>query len=152
MAFTVDEVAGVADLFGALPRTDLERGLVELAFRRGEDFDEAAAADAVEDAEAAYALVATGSDPELLAPGPAAFPALPDGAADLPHILDVERRSTDRAELAAAAERRFRADLAAATDADDEARLRELLEVCFDLDAWGPVDVGDCREEIEARL
>lgn len=152
MAFTPDEVAGVADLFGSLPRAELEQGLVELAYRQGRDVDEAAAADAVAAAREAFALVAAGEDGDRLAPGPTAFPELPDGAEDLPHILDAERRATDRDELAATAERRFRADLASALDDDDEQRLRELLEISYDLDAWGPVAVADCRAEIESRL
>jgi hypothetical protein len=152
MAFTTDEVAGVADLFGALPRADLCQGLVELAYRWGEAFDESDAAAAVDDALSAYALVAVGSDPELLAPGPAAFPELPDGAADLPHILDAERRTVDRVRVGESAERRFRGEVALALDDGDDERLRELLDVSYDLETWGPVDVADCRAGIDEHL
>lgn len=149
MAFTTDEVAGVADLFGALERDDLEQGLVELAYRRGEAFDADDAAAAVEEALADYGLVAVGSDPELLAPGPAAFPELPDGADDLPHILDAERRSLDRERVASAAEARFRDEVDDAIEDGDDRRLRRLLDVSYDLEAWGPVDVADARDRLD---
>ncbi|MEF8774549.1 MAG: hypothetical protein V5A37_07515 [Halobacteriales archaeon] len=151
-AFTADEVAGVADLFGALPRSALRRALVELGYRRGEEVDEEAASAAIEDARTAYALLAVDEDPELLAPGPGAFPDLPNGADDLPHILDADRRTLDRGRIADAAERRFRGDLAQALDDGDDERLRQLLEVSYDLEAWGPIDVSDGRDAIDDAL
>jgi len=93
-----DELAGIADLFGGLTREELDDALDELAFKRGEDV-----ADGDADVEAAlrdYYLVAVEHDDELLAPGPVAFPELPENAADLPHIMDVERRRIDREALA----------------------------------------------------
>lgn len=160
LALSADDLAGVVDLFGGLTRAELDRALEELAFRRGV---EPPAEGAVEDAVRAYALVeypregaadgteaATGTDADLLlVPGPAAFPTLPDGAADLPHILDIEERRVDRERLGEAVEERFRGDVArAVADGDDDA-VGRLLDVSYDLDTWGPVDLGGLRERLD---
>lgn len=152
-AATGDELAGVTDLFGAVTRDELEDALAELAFKRGEAVDDDAIDDAVDDAIEGYYLVAVDRDGEtLLAPGPAAFPALPDGAEDLPHILDVPDREPDRAELVEAAERRLRTDAARAVDADDAERIGRLLDVSYDLETWGPTDVSDVRSRLDDAL
>jgi hypothetical protein len=105
MDTTDDELAGIVDLFGALAKEKLVAALSELAFRRGEEPDEADLVATVDDAVDRFYLVPV--DDRLVA-GPAAFPELPDGAEDLPHILDVDRRQVDRAAAAEAAETRFR--------------------------------------------
>jgi hypothetical protein len=148
-----DELAGVVDLFGALTRAELEDALGELAFKRGETVDEAAIDDAVDDAVADYYLVAVDRDgTTLLAPGPVAFPTLPEGAEDLPHILDVPDRDVDRSTLAEAAERRLRADAARAADADDDDRIEHLLDVSYDLETWGSTDASDVRSRLDDAL
>lgn len=160
MELSPDELAGVVDLFGALSRAELEAALGEFAYRRGEDPPEGAVEDAIEDALAAYALVAfdpaaAGVDAdagELLAVGPTAFPTLPEGAADLPHILDVGEREVDRAALAAAVESRFRADVARAVAEGDRETARRLLDASYDLEAWGPVDLAGMRERLDDAL
>jgi hypothetical protein len=138
-----DELAGIADLFGGLTREELDEALAELAFKRGDEFD---ADDA--DVEAAlrdYYLVAVeDGDETLLAPGPVAFPELPENAGDLPHIMDVERRSVDRAALAGAVRQRLTAD---AADADDK-RARYLVDVTYDAEAWAPVELDDVRQRL----
>lgn len=144
-----DGLAGLVDLFGALTREELLSAVEELAFRRGVEVEAAAVEDAVEDAVDRFYLVPLG---ERLTPGPAAFPTLPDGAEDLPHIMDVERRSVDREAAAAAAEKRFRTVAARAVDDAGEDRLEELLDVSYELEAWGPVDVGDARDAIDRAL
>jgi hypothetical protein len=150
---TGDELAGVADLFGAVTRAELEDALAELAFKRGEAVDDAAIEAAVDDAVAGYYLVSVERDgTTLLAPGPAAFPALPDGAEDLPHILDVPEREPERAELAEAAERRLRADAARAVDAGDADRIERLLDVSYDLETWGSTDVSGVRSRLDDAL
>jgi len=150
---TGDELAGVVDLFGALTRDELEGALGELAFKRGEDVDETAIDAAIDDAVAGYYLVPAERDgTTLLAPGPVAFPALPDGAEDLPHILDVPERDLNRAELAEAAERRLRADAAQAVDADDGDRIERLLDVSYDLETWGSTDVSGVRRRLDSAL
>jgi hypothetical protein len=149
-AGTGDELAGVVDIFGALTRAELESALGELAFKRGEDVDREAARAAVDEAVENYYLVAVDGDGEtLLAPGPAAFPSLPDGAEDLPHILDVPERAPDRSSLVDAAERRLRGDAARAVDEGDEGRIERLLDVSYDLETWGGVDVAEVRTRLD---
>jgi hypothetical protein len=150
MEVTHDELAGVVDLFGALTRVELQEALSELAFKQAADPPEEAV---VEAALAAYALVAyepDDADDEWLVAGPAAFPALPEGAEDLPHIMDVPERSVDREALAAAVEERFRTDAARAVADEDDERVARLLDVSYDLETWGPVDLGTARDRLDA--
>ena len=145
--FTPDEVAGIADLFGALSRPDLETALSELAYRRGEAPPEGA----IDGALAAFALVGVDRDGDrVLAPGPTAFPELPDGAEDLPHILDADRRSPDRNPLVDAAVARFREDAVRAARREDAARAAELVDVSYDLEAWGARDLSGLRDRLDA--
>lgn len=146
-----DDLAGIVDMFGGLTRAELDEALDELAYRRGEDSPEG---EVIDDALDAYVLVAyerEGGD-DLLVAGPVAFPTLPEGATDLPHILDVEERSVDREAVAAAVERRFRADVASAVASGDEARMHELLDASYELEAWGPVELGGMRERLDDAL
>ncbi|MUW15445.1 hypothetical protein GJ633_12955 [Halorubrum sp. CBA1125] len=83
-----------------------------------------------------------------LAVGPAAFPSLPSGAEDLPHILDVPERGVDRETLADAVFDRLSADAIAAIGAEDTERLETLVDVTYDIEAWAPVDAGPIRERI----
>ncbi|WP_251331326.1 DUF7109 family protein [Haloplanus sp. HW8-1] len=147
---TGDELAGVVDLFGGLTREELESALGELAFKRGAEVEADAAAAAVDAAVEDYYLVAVDrGERTLLAPGPAAFPSLPTGAEDLPHILDVPDRDPDRTALVEAAERRLRADAARAVDEGDGDRIERLLDVSYDLETWGGVDVSDVRSRLD---
>ena len=145
--FTTDELAGVVDLFGALRRSELETALSELAYRRGGE----PPAGLIDGALEAFVLVAfegeTGE--ELLAPGPAAFPTLPEGAEDLPHILDVEERSVDRERVGRAAEERLRAAAARAVADGDADRAAELLDVSYDLESWAPIDLAGLRDRLD---
>ncbi|MEF8856348.1 MAG: hypothetical protein V5A16_02880 [Haloplanus sp.] len=148
---TGDELAGVVDLFGALTREELEAALGELAFKRGEAVDDDAIEEAVAAAIEGYYLVTVDrGDETLLVPGPVAFPALPDGAEDLPHIMDVPDRDVD--EVVEAVERRLRADAARAVDAGDAERIERLLDVSYDLETWGATDVSDIRSRLDAAL
>jgi len=150
---TGDELAGVVDLFDALTRAELESALGELAFKRGQEVDEEAIESAVAGAIEAYYLVAVdGENDTLLAPGPVAFPTLPDGAEDLPHIMDVPDRNVDRAALVEAVERRLRADAAQAVSAADSERIEHLLDVSYDLETWGGTDVSDVRGRLDDAL
>jgi hypothetical protein len=152
---TYDELAGVVDLFGALTRTELERALDELAFKRGQATDREALSATVSDAIERYYLVEyeTGDDREtLLAVGPVAFPTLPEHAEDLPHILDVSSRRVDREALAPQVRDRFRADAAKAVDEGDADRIQQLLDVSYDIEAWGPIDVAEERDRLDDAL
>lgn len=144
--FTPDEVAGIVDIFGALTPEETEMALSELAYRRGEDPPE----NAIEDALDAFALLEVDDGDRLLVPGPTAFPELPDGSEDLPHILDVEDRSVDRSAVAHVATDRLRSEIDRVVAAGDRARAIELLEVSYDVEAWGDPDLSEERERLEA--
>ena len=144
-----DDLAGVVDLFGALARPELERALEELAYKEGVDPPEF---EGIDRAVERYALVAyedenEGGD-ELLVPGPSAFPSLPPGAEDLPHIMETVEREVDREAVGRAVEERFRADVARALASEDDELVERLLDVSYDLDAWG-LDLADLRERLD---
>ncbi|PSP66127.1 hypothetical protein BRC85_12090 [Halobacteriales archaeon QS_1_69_70] len=146
---TDDELAGIVDLFGALRRPELSTAVSELAYRRGAEPTDVDAA--VEAACSAFVLVAVpGEEGELLAVGPTAFPTLPDGAEDLPHILDVEPRSVDRERVGRTAEERLRGEAARAVAAGDADRIATLRDVTYDLEAWAPVALDTLRERLDA--
>ena len=146
---TDDELAGIVDLFGALRRPELSAAVSELAYRRGAEPPDVDAA--VEAARSSFVLVAVpGEEGELVVVGPAAFPTLPDGAEDLPHILDVEPRSVDRGRVGRAAEERLRGEAARAVAAGDPARIAALRDVTYDLEAWAPVALGMLRARLDA--
>lgn len=155
-----DELAGVASQFGALSRAELRRAVEELAFKRGEEPGPERVDDAIDRALADLRLVAveregSGADgePDLLAPGPTAFPRLPAGAEDLPHILDAAERSVPEGALADAAERRLRAAAATAVADGDRERMAALLDATYDLESWAPeADVASVRERLDAAL
>ena len=149
MTATQDELAGVVDLFGGLTREELEGALVELAYKQGKEVDREAFADAIEASVDDYFLVRaeTGGEP-LLVPGPVAFPALPENASDLPHILDIERREIDRERAGRAVRDRLSAEADGALAAGDEERAAQLLDVTYDLEAWAPVEAGGIRERL----
>ena len=160
-----DDLAGIVDLFGWLTRRELSEALSELAFKRRAEVDEAAIDAAINLAVAEYALVpapegALSGDDEAdepadgsaLAVGPAAFPTLPEGAEDLPHILDIPDRSVDREALADAVLERLRREAVDAIDDGDANRLETLADVTYDVEAWAPVGVGPVRTRIVAEL
>ena len=171
MDATADELAGVVDLFGGLTPAELERALSEAAYRAdGQSVDEGALEAAIDDALESFALVrydpargtdaAAGGDPAadvdesepLLVPGPTAFPAVPEHAEDVPHILEIDRRHPDREALGEAARERFAAAADEAVTEGDTDRLRTLLDVSYDVEAWAPVDLADERTRLEDAL
>ncbi|VTT88423.1 hypothetical protein DM2_1757 [Halorubrum sp. DM2] len=167
-----DDLAGVVDLFGWLTRAELSRALSELAFKQRAEVDEEAIDAAIDLAIAEYALVPapdgalsggdeagdkanTGNDATdgtALAVGPAAFPTLPEGAEDLPHILDIPDRAVDREALADAVLDRLRGEAVDAIGDGDADRLETLVDVTYDVEAWAPVDVEPVRTRIVAEL
>ncbi len=135
-----DELAGVVDLFGALTRPELKTALVELAFKQSEDPpDESLIDTAIE----SYHLV---KSEDALTVGPTAFPVIPDGGTDLPHIMDIESRKVDRDRLGRAVEERFRTEAARAVATEDEEAINRLIDVSYDLETWGPVELANARE------
>ncbi|KOX97226.1 MULTISPECIES: hypothetical protein [Halorubrum] len=160
-----DDLAGVVDLFGWLTRAELSRALSELAFKQRAEVDEAAIDAAIDLAVAEYALVpapsaalsSAGSESAseretALAVGPAAFPTLPAGAEDLPHILEIPDREVDREALSDAVLERLREEAVAAIGDSDDERLETLADVTYDVEAWAPVDVDPVRTRILAEV
>ena len=156
MEVSADELAGVVDLFGGLTRAELAQGLTELAFKEAEECDPETFDDDIDAAVSTYHLVAVDADevtasvsnPVLVA-GPVAFPELPPGATDLPHILDVDERSIDRETAAAAAQRRFEREAATAINDGDETMMAALLDASYELEAWGRVDLAAARDRLD---
>jgi len=146
---TPDELAGVAGLFSGITREEFHRAFENVAARQGTEFDPADLDDRIEAARRGYYLVGIEQEgTELLAPGPAALPALPEHAEDLPHMMDVPDRGLAPADLAGGVEDRLEADAEAAIGDGDVDRLRTLLDVCYDARAWGPVDVDALQEHL----
>ncbi|SEW22000.1 DUF7109 family protein [Natrinema salifodinae] len=169
MDATADELAGVVDLFGGLTRTELERALAEAAYRDdGRAVDDAALEAAIDRAIEDFALCryepreprddgvapdGAASDGEpLLVAGPTAFPTVPEYAEDVPHILDIDRRRLDREALGAAARERVREAADEAVAAGDVDRIRTLIDVSYDVEAWAPVELTDERTRLEDAL
>jgi len=155
MDLTPDELAGVVDLFGALPPETLREGLAELAFKRGQPYEPDTFEGAVDAAIGTYHLVVVDGDEvdadaeQLLVVGPTSYPDLPEGASDLPHILDVPERAVDRGTAARAAADRFRTEAARAVDAGDTDRVATLLDVSYELEAWGGLDLSGVRDRLD---
>ena len=154
MSATLDELAGVVDLFGGLTRPELSQAMIELGARRGDDPDEDAVAASIETAVERYFLVRyeRPDDADLLVSGPAAFPAEPEHAEDLPHIMDVPDRSPDRARLGEQVANRIRSDADAAIEGGDADRIERLIDVTYDAEAWAPVGLDDVRGRLDAAL
>lgn len=155
MRLSGDELAGVTDLFGALEPGELKRCVQELAFRRGEDFDPGTHSAAVDAAVSDYQLVEVSNPMDtqtVLAPGPTAFPTLPEEAEDLPHILDLQERSLDREAVGSQVETRLRGEAARAVSDGDTERVATLLDVSYDLEAWAPVEIASARERLATAL
>jgi len=147
--FDPDGLAGIAELFGGLDREELERACSETAFRRGEDVSEAEVAAAIEEAVEDYALV---EHDGLLVPGPSAFPELPDGAEDLPHIMDTDRRSVDREAVTRSVATRFREACFEAIEDEDVDRCEALLDRSYEIESWGPVTLDNARVQLDEVL
>lgn len=150
MELTPDELAGIVDVLGPVTRDELKQAGEELAFKRGAEGTTVKISTALE----TYHLVAVDdhdidTNKPILVVGPAAFPALPDGVEDLPHILDVPSRDPDTKTIAAAAEQRFREDAATAIEAGDGDRIASLLDVSYELEAWGPVELATARDRLD---
>ncbi|RNJ26976.1 DUF7109 family protein [Halosegnis longus] len=147
MTLSPDEVAGVVDLFGELSPTELARAREELGYRLGEAIPETDVRAAVR----AYTLVPYERDGERrIAVGPTAFPVIPDGGEDLPHILDIEPRTPERDALVAAALDRFREASLLALRIERAGACERLVDVSYDIEAWADVSLGAIRERLDA--
>ncbi|AGB36527.1 DUF7109 family protein [Natronococcus occultus] len=161
MNATADELAGVVDLFGGLTRAELDRALAEAAFRDGgSEVDPDVLEARIDRALESFSLVAyeppAGSAPdgvepgeELLVAGPTAFPTVPDGAEDVPHILDIEPRRFDREALGETVRESFVATAEEAIADSDHDRIETLLDASYDVETWAPVELADERARLE---
>ena len=157
MEFSGDELAGVVDLFGALSRSELCEALAELTYREGGEYEPDSFIDSISAAVDSYHLVAVdgdhvGLDGEVLVAGPGAFPMLPPGAGDIPHMLDIDPRPIDRETAGRAVLKRFRADAATVVDEGNPARVEQLLDVSYELESWTDVDLAEERELLDRVL
>lgn len=156
MELSGDEIAGIADLFGGLTREELGQALAELAFKGGEEYDPAAFEGQVDEAIETYKLIrivpeavaADVQDP-VFVPGPVAFPELPPAGEDLTHILDINRRDIDDSAGEIAAVETFREDVETALDAGESSRRNRLIDISYELEAWGAEDLSELRERLE---
>ena len=150
---TPDELAGVVNLFGGLTREELRRAVEHVAARQGASVDPTTVAERIDAARRGYYLLAVEHGGEtVLVAGPAALPALPDHGENLPHIMDVPDRTVDTGVLVEAARQRLDDDATRAATADDADRAAFLLDVCYDAEAWGPIDVDPIRERLRDRF
>ena len=148
MELSGDELAGIADQFGALPPAAMRRAVQETAFRAGDELDDAAAQAQIDAALGSFALLAIEIEgEEYVAPGPVSFPTVPSAATDLPHVLDVEPIEVPQAALGAGVQRQLKE---AAAEVEGAADAQELLEVTYDAEVWVDVDLGPVRERLDA--
>jgi hypothetical protein len=151
MAYSGDELAAIVDLFGGLAPSELIEAVQELSYRRGEELDEDAIYEWIETASREYQLLRLREDGDVtFVPGPTAFPTLPEGAEDLPHIMDVERRSIGPDAVAERARERLASDADAAVESADPETARRLLDVSYDVESLGAGDVADIRDRLES--
>lgn len=162
MDSTPDELAGIVDLFGALTRSELHQAITDLSARTGDDFDPTILDDKIDAAIHEYYLLPIDPDQtdelppsgteSVLVSGPAALPTIPPHGEDLPHIMEIEDRAIRTDTLRRAAEERLRKDAAQAVNDDDAPRIRDLLDTCYDLEAWAGVDTTQIRERLTSEL
>ncbi|PSQ45246.1 hypothetical protein BRD17_02010 [Halobacteriales archaeon SW_7_68_16] len=144
-----DGVAGIVDTFGCLDRDELRRGIVEAAYRLDRHPDDEAIDAAIDAAIEEYCLARVDDDPERYVVGPAAFPTVPDGARDLPHVLGIDRRDPDRSPAHDRIAERFRSDAARAVDAGDGERIVALLDLSYEIELWADADLAAARDLLD---
>lgn len=139
---TGDVLAGIAGLFGGLARPELREACTEVLYRaEGERVGDAAIDAALGRAIDEHRLhEVDGRD--LVIPGPAAFPELPEFAEDLPVLLDVEEREVDRERAATDLVESLADELEAGAG---PARRRTIEQLSYDIEAWANVDASALR-------
>jgi hypothetical protein len=149
MDLTPDELAGISDLFGGLTPAELHDAIENVAARQGLAFDPEDVEEQIETACREYYLLTVEHDgATLLTPGPAALPSLPNHAEDLPHMMDVPERAIDPERLANAAREQLSDDARQAISESNRDRTEFLVDVCYEVEAWGPVAVDSIRERL----
>jgi hypothetical protein len=153
-----DELAGAVDLFGALTRPELRQAISELCYRQGVDIAVDDLDAVIDDALSAFVLLAAPGvtaeplDDVPIVAGPAAFPAHPEHAEDLPHILDIDPRNTERAVARDAAITQLQAAVDVVVEDGQPSEAARLLELCYDLESWGAVSLDTTRQRLQQLL
>ena len=144
-----DQLAGITGLFGGLTRDELRESCSELVYlASGESLSQERCDSWIDDALESFHLVESEiENGRVLISGPTAFPRVPSGAEDLPHILDIEPRSIDRDETATHLVDVLEAEV---TPDLSEDRAAELVALTYDLESWADVDAESIRDMIEA--
>ncbi len=146
MELSGDELAGIVDQFGALPPPELRRAISEAAFRAGADLEMETVESWIDEALGEFSLLSVEKSGEsLLVPGPRAFPEVPEPAADLTHVLDVESRSVPGEALEMGLRNRLGE---AAAHIEDPDRANELIDITYDAEAWAGIDLSDVRDRL----
>lgn len=148
MDLTPDELAGMIGLFGALDREESLDACREIVFRdTGETITKEQVEKWIESALDSYHLVETTADGEdILIPGPTSFPTVPEGAEDLPHILNIQVRQVERNQVAR--EILEEIEQMAASDPTDE-RIQKLIGLTYDVESWADVDAAAVRSRLD---
>lgn len=158
---SLDEIAGIVNLFGTLTHNTLDNAIVELAFRRGIETEPEMRQSMIATAIDQYRVVAypsigdennattnsdlnaAGSVNEInevamnrLAPGPTAFPTLPAHAEDLPRILETDGQEIDYEAATRAVVNRLRDDATRAIANNDTELITYLLDITYDIETW----------------
>lgn len=149
MDISLDEIAGILQLFGGLTRSELEQAMSEVAFRLDESTPPSSwLDDRLATAQTRGIIVRDESkDPALYVPGPAAFPTAPTGSEDLPHILDIDSRSIDREAIAAQLQDEITDEVDPST-ADE--RISTLIDLSYDIETWAGVDAEALRSTLDS--
>ncbi|MFB6110303.1 MAG: hypothetical protein ABEJ60_05445 [Halodesulfurarchaeum sp.] len=146
MELSGDEIAGILDQFGALPPAALRQAIHETAFRAGVDPEAETVEGWIESAREDLSILTVEIEGEALyAPGPRAFPRVPEAASDLPHVLEAPRRQVPAEALESGLRERLEAAVDGGADPD---RARELLDLTYDAEAWAGIDLADLRDRL----
>lgn len=146
MELSGDELAGIVDQFGALPPPALRRAIRETAFRAGADLEEETVESWIDEALGEFLLLSVEKAGEtLLVSGPRAFPEVPEAAADLTHVLDVDPQSVPEETLETGLKNRLAEKTARIEDPD---RAHELIDITYDAEAWAGIDLSDVRDRL----
>ena len=148
MELSLDEIAGIVDIFGGLTNGELNTAMEEIAFRRDDSpVSQSWLDQKIEQATEEGILVRQEShDPPLLCVGPVAFPVEPDGAEDLPYILDIPERTVDRESLANELLQNMEADI---SDTMSSNQRTAYIELSYDIETWSGVDTSQLRDALD---
>lgn len=176
---SLDELAGIVDLFGTLTRDAVDTAIVEMAFRQGIEVESDTRQEMITTAINQYRLIIYPSTEDemrsiqhpseqasdinsnidetklnRIAPGPTAFPTLPAHAEDLPRILETDGQAIDHEAATYAVINRLRDDTEQAITNNDIELMRYLRDVTYDIETWAGVATAndDLISDVRCRL